>query len=115
VKPNWFETILVSNSVLPRAFTRHRPENRFDGSDFRAECERHGLEVARRFGDVCILVFDAFRGCAVEAGCTGTMSPLAAIVRGRHAPTFRHAAENVIPVVRCRITDASSAAPRTSW
>ena len=57
----------VLHSALARVFTRHPRENRFDGVDFRAECERRGFEIGDRFEHFHILVFDAFRGAAVKA------------------------------------------------
>lgn len=57
----------VLDTTLLRLFTDHPRENRFDGEDFRAECERRGLEIGERFEDFHILIFDAFRGAAVKA------------------------------------------------
>lgn len=56
----------VLESWLARAFTEHPRENRFDAAEFRAECERRGLEIGGRFEHFRILVFDAFRGAAVR-------------------------------------------------
>jgi ubiquinone/menaquinone biosynthesis C-methylase UbiE len=58
----------VLDSTLLRVFTAHPRENRFDGGEFRAECERRDLEIGDRFEDFHILVFDAFRGAAVKSG-----------------------------------------------
>jgi SAM-dependent methyltransferase len=57
----------VLDSTLARVFTEHPRENRFDGVDFRAECERRGFEIGERFEDFHILTFDAFRGAALKA------------------------------------------------
>jgi ubiquinone/menaquinone biosynthesis C-methylase UbiE len=57
----------VLDSTLVRVLTEHPRENRFDAVDFRAECERRGLEIRERFENFHILVFDAFRGAAVKA------------------------------------------------
>lgn len=57
----------VLDSTLARVVTVHPRENRFEPADFRAECERRGLEIGDRFEDFHILFFDAFRGAAVKA------------------------------------------------
>ncbi len=57
----------VLDSTLARVFTEHPREDRFDGADFRAECERRGFEIGERFENFHILIFDAFRGAAVKA------------------------------------------------
>jgi len=56
----------VLDSALVRFLTEHPRGNRFDGGEFRAECERRGLEIGERFENFHILVFDAFRGAAVK-------------------------------------------------
>ena len=58
----------VLDSMLVRTFTRHPRENRFDGEDFRVECERRGLEIGERFENFRIFTFAAFRGAAVKTG-----------------------------------------------
>ena len=54
--------------LLLRVFTEHPRENRFDGVDFRAECERRGCEIGERFAKLRILILDTFSGAAVNAG-----------------------------------------------
>ncbi len=58
----------VLDSTLVRVLTKHPHENRFDAETFQAECERRGLEIGGRFENFHILMFDAFRGAAVNAG-----------------------------------------------
>jgi ubiquinone/menaquinone biosynthesis C-methylase UbiE len=56
------------DTALFRLFTDHPRENRFGPDDFRAECERRGLEVADRLEEFRLCCFKAFRGAAVRRG-----------------------------------------------
>ena len=58
----------ILDSTLVRVVTDHPRENRFDGEEFRSECERRGLEIGERFESFHILIFEAFRGAAVKVG-----------------------------------------------
>jgi ubiquinone/menaquinone biosynthesis C-methylase UbiE len=58
----------VLHYTLLCVFAEHPRENLFDGVDFRAQCERRGCEIGERFGNLRILILDAFSGAAVNAG-----------------------------------------------